>query len=228
MDFDRNRNCRESGIRWRPRLYLPFPPFEIRTRVASTSSSIYSISIGCFSPLVQRSLWSWALPTLSQIPHRCSCSPPRSKSRLPQTKLGCLLTATRLLTTSPQIVHAGTISKTIISQLSKCPSDTYIVVRQPGVRAEDYEDRYAAPHLRKKIHGEDDRIRSSMSVTDVLGDVNTAPIITAIERNCGAALSKIDAASSSFSPKKPHIFYIANLHHSRLLRHRRRSKSSCH
>ncbi|KAI4167538.1 MAG: hypothetical protein LQ343_007136 [Gyalolechia ehrenbergii] len=110
-----------------------------------------------------------------------------------------LFSTSELLTTSPQIVHAGTISKTIISQLSKCPSDTYIVVRQPGVRAEDYEDRYAAPHLRKKIHGEDDRIRSSMSVTDVLGDVNTAPIITAIERNCGAALSKIDAATGSFA-----------------------------
>ncbi|KAL9002991.1 MAG: hypothetical protein Q9188_004109 [Gyalolechia gomerana] len=110
-----------------------------------------------------------------------------------------LFSTSELLTTSPQIVHADTISKTITSQLSKCPSDTYIVVRQPAVRAEDYEDRYAAPHLRKKIHGEDGRIRSSMSVTDVLGDVNTASIITAIERNCGAALSKIDAATGSFA-----------------------------
>ncbi|KAL8944490.1 MAG: hypothetical protein Q9216_000400 [Gyalolechia sp. 2 TL-2023] len=118
-----------------------------------------------------------------------------------------LFSTSELLTTSPQIVHADTISETITSQLSKCLSDTYIVITQPSVHAEDYKDRYAAPHLRKKIQGEDDRIRSSMSVTDVLGEVNTGLIIAAIENNCGAALSKIDASSSSFpSQKAAHLF----------------------
>lgn len=113
-----------------------------------------------------------------------------------------LFSTSELLTTSPQIVHADTVSQSLTSHLSKCPSDVYIIVTQPGVHAEDYKDRYAAPHLRKKIQGEDETIRSSMTVTDVLGDVNTNQIIRAIEKNCGAAVSPIDASTGSFTLAK--------------------------
>lgn len=89
------------------------------------------------------------------------------------------------------------MTKSIISQLSDCPSDTYVVVSQPGVHAEDYSDRYAAPHLRKKIQAEDKRIRSVATVTDVLGDIDPDNLVGAIEEKCGAALLRVDASSSS-------------------------------
>ncbi|KAL8836328.1 MAG: hypothetical protein Q9176_006389 [Flavoplaca citrina] len=79
-----------------------------------------------------------------------------------------MFSTSELLAISPQLAAASTVQETITSQLSKCPSDTYVVVTQPGVHAEDYSDRYAAPHLRRKISGEDERIRSTMMVTDVL------------------------------------------------------------
>ncbi|KAL9581003.1 MAG: hypothetical protein Q9203_006072 [Teloschistes exilis] len=108
-----------------------------------------------------------------------------------------LFSTSELLTSLPQITSSETVTKSVISQLSNCPSDTYVVVSQPGVHAEDYSDRYAASHLRKKIQAEDKRIRSVATVTDVLGDINADTLVRAIEEKCGAALLRVDASSSS-------------------------------
>lgn len=133
-----------------------------------------------------------------QIPHPFSCSPhPSKRPAMPITHPATNSCPQRLLTSSPQIASASSAQDTITSQLSKCPSDTYIVVTQPGVHAEDYSDRYAAPHLRRKVSGEDDRIRSTMSVTDVLGQVNTEEIAGIVGDRCGAASLRIDASSMS-------------------------------
>ncbi|KAL8753155.1 MAG: hypothetical protein Q9184_005505 [Pyrenodesmia sp. 2 TL-2023] len=109
-----------------------------------------------------------------------------------------IFSTSELLTSSPQIVSAAILSKSIIPQLSECPSDTYIIVTQPGVHAEDYSDGFSMPYIRRKIQGEDDRIRSSMSVTDVLGTMDTDAIVQTLESECRAALLKVDASSSSF------------------------------
>ncbi|KAL9036159.1 MAG: hypothetical protein Q9180_004460, partial [Flavoplaca navasiana] len=105
-----------------------------------------------------------------------------------------MFSTSELLATSPQLAAASTMQETITSQLSKCPSDTYVVVTQPSVHAEDYSDRYAAPHLRRKISGEDERIRSTMMVTDVLGGINAEAIIGLVEAECGAGLLRVDAS----------------------------------
>ncbi|KAL8750201.1 MAG: hypothetical protein Q9199_007226 [Rusavskia elegans] len=122
-----------------------------------------------------------------------------------------MFSTSELLTSSPQIASASTVQETITSQLSKCPSDTYIVVIQPGVHAEDYSDSYAAPHLRRKVSGEDKRIRSTMSVSDVLGQVNAEEIVGIVEEKCGAALLRIDASTGSFTigdDPKPRIINV--------------------
>ncbi|KAL8870595.1 MAG: hypothetical protein Q9174_003400 [Haloplaca sp. 1 TL-2023] len=108
-----------------------------------------------------------------------------------------MFSTSELLADLPQIASADKIRDTVVSQLSKCLSDTYIVVTQPGVHAEDYSDRYAAPHLRKHISGEDERSRSSASVPDVLGSVDTDGIVQEVEKTCEAALLKVDASSQS-------------------------------
>ncbi|KAL8687926.1 MAG: hypothetical protein Q9218_006029 [Villophora microphyllina] len=105
-----------------------------------------------------------------------------------------MFSTSELLTSLPQIASAESIRNTVFSQLSDCPSDTYVVVSQPRVHAEDYSDRYAAPHLRRKIQAEDQGIRSVASVPDVLGDVNADGFVEAIEEKCGAALLKVDAS----------------------------------
>ncbi|KAI4195205.1 MAG: hypothetical protein LQ350_007327 [Teloschistes chrysophthalmus] len=122
-----------------------------------------------------------------------------------------LFSTSELLTSLPQITSSETVTKTVISQLSHCPSDTYVVVSQPGVHVEDYSDRYAAPHLRKKIQAEDKRIRSVATVTDVLGDIDAESLVGAIEEQCGAALLRIDASTGSFTiadDPKPRIIHL--------------------
>ncbi|KAI4278326.1 MAG: hypothetical protein LQ337_001095 [Flavoplaca oasis] len=122
-----------------------------------------------------------------------------------------MFSTSELLATSPQIAAASTLQETITSQLSKCPSDTYVVVTQPGVHAEDYSDRYAAPHLRRKISGEDERIRSTLTVTDVHGGINTEAIIGLVEEQCGAGLLRVDASTGSFTigdDPKPRIINV--------------------
>ena len=130
------------------------------------------------------------------IPPPSSCSPRPSKL-LPDSNrfqpVSNLLG--RLLADLPQIASADKIRDTVVSQLSKCLFDTYIVVTQPGAHAEDYSDRYAAPHLRRHISGEDERSRSSATVPDVLGDIDADGIVQEVERTCEAALLKVDASS---------------------------------
>ncbi len=114
-----------------------------------------------------------------------------------------------------------------MSQLSECPSDTYIVVTQPGVHAEDYSDRYAASHLRRKVSGEDKRIRSTMSVMDVLGDMDAEKIVEVVGDKCGAALLRVDAASSSIPSRAPsYSFIMLMVTESWLLHYRRRPQAS--
>ncbi|KAL8724710.1 MAG: hypothetical protein Q9166_007798 [cf. Caloplaca sp. 2 TL-2023] len=110
-----------------------------------------------------------------------------------------MFSTSELLTSTSQISTASTIQDTIKSQLSICPSDTYIVVTQPGVHAEDYSDRYAAPHLRRKVLGEDERVESTMSVTDVVGKVDAEALVDAMKDDCGAALLRVDASTGSFT-----------------------------
>ncbi|KAL8646972.1 MAG: hypothetical protein Q9210_005835, partial [Variospora velana] len=105
-----------------------------------------------------------------------------------------MFSTSELLPSTPQIVPAEVLTKSIISLLSSCLSDTYIIVTQPGVHAEDYSDRYAAPHLRRKVQSEDEAIRSAVSVTDVLASVDTGAIVRSLEEGCGAALLKVDAS----------------------------------
>ncbi|KAL8692011.1 MAG: hypothetical protein Q9224_004047, partial [Gallowayella concinna] len=105
-----------------------------------------------------------------------------------------MFSTSELLTSTPQIISASTLLETLTPQLSTCPSDTYIIVTQPGVHAEDYSDRYSAPHLRRKVLGEDERVRSTMSVMDVLGDVDAEKIVGMLEERCGAVVLKVDAS----------------------------------
>ncbi|KAL9592168.1 MAG: hypothetical protein Q9179_006992, partial [Wetmoreana sp. 5 TL-2023] len=122
-----------------------------------------------------------------------------------------MFSTSELLTNLPQVASGETVSQVVVSQLSRCPSDTYIVVTQPGVNAEDYSHRYAAPHLRKQVLGEDKRIRSTATVADVLGNVDADTIIQDVESKCGAALLKVDASTGSFTitdDPKPRIINL--------------------
>ena len=68
---------------------------------------------------------------------------------------------------------------------------------QPGVDAADYGDRRSAPHLRKKMLGDDKTVRSSLAIKDVLGYVNADDMSRAVQDRCGASHLRVDASSKS-------------------------------
>lgn len=108
-----------------------------------------------------------------------------------------LTISSRLLASSPNLVSADHLRKTVIPQLTKCVSDTYVIVSQPSVEAADFEDGYSAPQLQQKMTGEDKSIRSSLSVTDVLGGVSAEELSMAIQDRCEARHLRIDASSTA-------------------------------
>lgn len=101
----------------------------------------------------------------------------------------------RILASSPHIVSAASLSTTITSELHKCPSDTYVIVSQPGVNAADFHDRFSAPHLRQNIAEDKKNIRSSMIVSNVLGALDVNSMSKEVQEKCGAEVLHVDASS---------------------------------
>lgn len=116
-----------------------------------------------------------------------------------QTRHRPQLTYSRLLISSPQIVSAASLTNALASNLEKCPSDTYVIVSQPRANAADFSGARSAPHLRKRISGDDENVKSSFSVSDVLGVVDTDLIQSSMEAKCQAGLMTVDASSRSCS-----------------------------
>lgn len=83
----------------------------------------------------------------------------------------------------------------ITSQLERCPSDNYVIVSQPGVNVVDYHNRHSAPHLKQMTLGREKETRSTLIVTDVLGDIDADKMVRVVQDKCGAVLLRVDASS---------------------------------
>ena len=59
----------------------------------------------------------------------------------------------------------------------------------------DYNNRLSTPHLKQMTSGEDKDIRSSLIITDVIGEIDADEIVRVIEEKCGAVLLRVDASS---------------------------------
>ena len=59
----------------------------------------------------------------------------------------------------------------------------------------DYNNRLSAPRLKEMTSGGDKNIRSSLTVTDVLGEVDSDEMVRVIREKCGAVLLRIDPSS---------------------------------
>lgn len=70
-----------------------------------------------------------------------------------------------------------------------------MIVSQPGVNAADYHDRFSAPHLRQNIEGENKSVRSSLTVAEVLGNLDAASMSKVVQEKCGARVLRVDGSS---------------------------------
>ncbi|KAM0794331.1 BIG/ATPase V1 complex, subunit S1 [Usnea florida] len=121
-----------------------------------------------------------------------------------------LFSTSELLASSSDLTSAETLSKVIIPELETCISDTYIIVSQPGANALDYRDR-ASPYLQMKMLGRDKSIRSSLAVSEVLGELSAGYLSGVIQEKCGAGHLRVDASTGSFAiseDSKPRVINL--------------------
>lgn len=100
----------------------------------------------------------------------------------------------RVLTNSAYIKTGTSLLGDLSSSLSTCPSDYYVVVKQPGVHSSDFSTRKSAPRLGAKMLGKDKSIRSKMSVNEVTGLLDTAEIKSILTEKCKAQTTAIDGS----------------------------------
>ncbi|KAI9781937.1 MAG: hypothetical protein M1839_005530 [Geoglossum umbratile] len=114
----------------------------------------------------------------------------------------------------PQILSSSSLTALIKSQLSRCPSDAYVIISQPGANAEDFIPYDAAPHLRQSLDLEDQgsgKVKSSFQVADVVGELDLDEIQRYLETKCEAGVLSVDASTGFFTPvddMKPRVVRI--------------------
>lgn len=74
---------------------------------------------------------------------------------------------------------------------SDCRQQSHIIVTQPGITAKDLSDLNDTPYLSERVLS--DRYKSLISVTDVLGHVDTQDISRRLASRCNAEEYSIDA-----------------------------------
>ncbi|KAM5434929.1 hypothetical protein McanCB56680_004846 [Microsporum canis] len=89
-------------------------------------------------------------------------------------------------TQSSQLQSASSLLSTVSSDLSSCPSDFYILVSQPGVHVLDFSNRRSAPRLRERVLKQDGVIKSSFTVSEVVGEFDADSLQKQLENTCKA------------------------------------------
>lgn len=156
--------------------------------VAAGLCSATALAFQGTSPFVLLSTSEYDSPTLFPIPERSLM-----RDRLPNVP-------------QKQIVSSEQINKQLSESLNGCSSDVYILVSQPGVSAEDFEDPNASIHLSRRVRGSDAAVKSSLVVPEVLGaglDVATAKSL--LVKSCGVKqTSHLDVESENGRCVYPH------------------------
>ncbi|RDI79526.1 hypothetical protein Vi05172_g10350 [Venturia inaequalis] len=96
-----------------------------------------------------------------------------------------------------QLASSSSLSSQIHNFLSSCPTETYIIVSQPGVSATDYSPRFSAPHLRHLLNKTEKTGPSTVTIPEVAGDIDAHAITRYLEDQCAAEILKADAATGT-------------------------------
>ncbi|THY78449.1 BIG1-domain-containing protein [Aureobasidium pullulans] len=89
------------------------------------------------------------------------------------------------------IISAQELQKGIEYRLQDCPSDTYIFVSQPGVSTNDLTVSKSTPHLRRRLLGKDDKVKSILAVKNVVGDVDARRLTLSTSRECNKQSTRL-------------------------------------
>ncbi|CAD0106178.1 unnamed protein product [Aureobasidium uvarum] len=98
--------------------------------------------------------------------------------------------------------HAQTLQESIEHQIKGCPSDTYVVVSQPGVNSNDLTLSKSTPHLRRRLEAKDNNVKSFFAAKNVVGHVDARALVASINRECNTASTLL--LSGEKIPTKPY------------------------
>ncbi|KAG9526135.1 BIG1-domain-containing protein, partial [Aureobasidium melanogenum] len=82
------------------------------------------------------------------------------------------------------VISAQSLQESVEHQLKGCPSNTYVVVSQPGISTNDLTVSKSTPHLRRRLSGKDDNVKSIFAAKNVVGDVDGMALVASITREC--------------------------------------------
>ncbi|KIW96605.1 uncharacterized protein Z519_01996 [Cladophialophora bantiana CBS 173.52] len=109
-----------------------------------------------------------------------------------------MFSTSELLATTSQVQSAPLLTSDVALTLSSCPSDYYILVSQPGVSATDYSNsKRSTPFLAKSLspfQSKGSPVRSSLTVPDVFGRLDSSAWIDALTTKCGVLVTSVDAS----------------------------------
>jgi hypothetical protein len=132
----------------------------------------------------------------TSILHHSSCSRQLS-TQLYHCIHQCLTLLNRLLLPIDQLQSGPKLTSELISTLSRCPSDIYVLINQPGVGVSDFSTPTSAPTLSKFLNRAAHPIlRSSIIIPEVAGSVDVQLLGRELDSKCGAWSTAIDAAGN--------------------------------
>ncbi|ERF68090.1 hypothetical protein EPUS_06901 [Endocarpon pusillum Z07020] len=118
----------------------------------------------------------------------------------------------RLLLPASQLQSGSRLTSDLSSVLSRCPSDIYLLIKQPSVGVADFSSSTSAPALSKcSNHATDTRLRSRTIIPEVIGEVDIRLIEQELNRRCGASSIAIDVstiASSAIFDDTPQVLSL--------------------
>ncbi len=94
---------------------------------------------------------------------------------------------------SRQIQASSDVLETTKNFLNGCPSDTYIIVSQPTVHADDLFNSRAIPHLRQAMSNRN--MRTKIGISEMVGQVDPEYLKQYLVSNCQAGFISLDGSS---------------------------------
>lgn len=88
---------------------------------------------------------------------------------------------------SADFALSASLAASVQHALSDCPTRTTLLVRQQGVSSADYSGHHAS-RLASYLDGSNAAVKSSMTVSDVVRDMDTNSIAAFLQSHCGAEL----------------------------------------
>lgn len=110
----------------------------------------------------------------------------------------------RLLLPTNQLQSGSKLTSDLLSTLSRCPSDFYLLIKQPGVGIADFASSAVAPTLSKYLNSAtSSTLRSSVTIPEVAGEIDIRSVERELINQCGAGSIAVDASGKKIKHETP-------------------------